>query len=119
MKRPDTTDSIRNIYEILRRFISLHVENARLTATEKVTLLFTAITYYSLLTIAGTVALVFISIGVGHLLATTVALHFAYLYVAAFYLAIFIAIIVFKRQLILNPICRFISRLLAKNPNQP
>lgn len=113
------SSSFTQTYQTLRRFVALNVENARLTATEKLTLLFTAVAYFALLLMFGSLALVFVSIGVGHLLATTVAVHLAYLYVAAFYVIIVLLIVAFKRQLLLNPICRFISMLLAKNPQTP
>ncbi len=113
-----TNESLKRIYATLRRFTLLHLESARLTTTEKLTLLGTAIVYGALLIIFGSMALFFITIGIGHLLATTIAEHFAYLWVACFYIVLVLVIIIFKRQLILNPICRYLSRLLAPKPEK-
>ena len=104
-----TNESLKRIYATLRRFTLLHLESARLTTTEKLTLLGTAIVYGALLIIFGSMALFFITIGIG---------HFAYLWVACFYIVLVLVIIIFKRQLILNPICRYLSRLLAPKPEK-
>ena len=116
MSTRPTNESLKSIYATLRRFAMLHIESARLTTAEKLTLLGTTIVYGALLLIFGSIAMFFISIGIGHLLATTISEHLAYLWVAAFYIVLVLVIIIFKRQLILNPICRYITRLLAPKP---
>lgn len=64
----------------------------------------------------GIVCLVFVSIGIGHLLATSIAPHLAYLIVAAFYLILFVTVIAMRRKLFVDPIARFMSRLLVEEP---
>lgn len=102
--------------EILMRYLRLTIEDLRLTAAEKLTILFSTVTYFVLLLIVGTVALVFVSIGIGHWLAATVAPLMAYLYIAAFYAVVIVLLIIFKRQLIIDPICRFVTRLFVEPP---
>lgn len=121
---PDTdsgsTDrGISNTAAILIKYFKLLLEDARLTAAEKLTVLFSTVTFYALLLVVGTVALVFISIGIGHWLAATVAPELAYLFIAAFYVVVLIVLIVFKRQLLIDPICRFITRLIVEPPKAP
>lgn len=118
MSDRSTSDSFKSIYATLRRFAILHLDNARLTTAEKLTLLLTSVTYLALLLILGSMALFFITIGVGHLLSTTISQHLAYLWIALFYIALVLAVVIFKRQLILNPICRYITRLLAPKPDE-
>ncbi|MDE6098292.1 MAG: phage holin family protein [Muribaculaceae bacterium] len=116
MSQRSSTESFKSIYATMRRFAMLHIESARLTTVEKLTLLGTTVVYGALLIILGSMALFFISIGIGHLLATTIAEHLAYLWVSLFYILLVLVLVIFKRQLILNPICRYISRLLAPKP---
>lgn len=111
-----TSDEVKSSAAILIRYLRLLVEDMRLTAAEKLTVLFATVAFYSLLLIVGIVALVFISIGIGHWLAATVAPMLAYIYIAAFYLVLLILLVVFKRQLLIDPICRFITRLLVEPP---
>lgn len=100
----------------LMRFLRLYIEDTRLNIAEKLTLLFSAVAFFALVIILGVVALVFISIGVGHLLASTIAPVWAYIYIAAFYVLLFILLIIFRKALLEDPIARFISRLIVKEP---
>ncbi len=127
-KRPEgesTGAQMRRASAILMSNVRLTVEDLRLTAAEKLTVLFSTVTYFALLLIVGTVALVFVSIGIGHWLAATVAPLMAYLYIALFYILVLVVLVVFKRQLLIDPICRFVTRLIVEPPrpesdqNQP
>ena len=100
----------------VRALGSLYFEKARLKTTEKITILLATVSYAAVIMALGLVCLVFVSIGIGHLLATTLAPHLAYLIIAAFYLIIFVLAIVFRRQLFVDPIARFMSRLLVEKP---
>lgn len=114
----NTTGNIKRLSSILLRYVSLQLDYARLTATEKLTVLLSTIALYALIVILGFITLVFISIGVGHWLAVTIAPYTAYLFVSAFYLILLILLIVFRKQLIFNPAARFLSRLFLKNPEE-
>ncbi|MDE6311343.1 MAG: hypothetical protein K2L96_05945 [Muribaculaceae bacterium] len=111
-----TGDKIRETGNILIRYLRLTAEDLRLTAAEKLTVLFSTVTFFALVLIIGTVALVFVSIGIGHWLAATVAPLMAYLYIAIFYVLILAVLIIFKRQLLIDPICRFVTRLIVEAP---
>ena len=102
----------------VKRLGSLYFENVRLKTTEKITILLAAIAFYAVAMAMGLVCLVFVSIGIGHLLATTLAPHLAYLFIAAFYLILFVLTIVFRRQIFIDPIARFVSRLLVEVPEE-
>ena len=102
----------------VKRLGSLYFQNVRLKTTEKITILLAAIAFYAVAMAMGLVCLVFVSIGIGHLLATTLAPHLAYLFIAAFYLILFVLTIVFRRQIFIDPIARFVSRLLVEVPEE-
>jgi len=110
--------SVQDFYSSLKRLVALNLDYARLTAAEKLTILLSTVTFYALIVILGTLVLIFISIGVGHLLANTVAGTMAYLYVAGFYLVLFILLFIFRKQLFVNPIARFISKIFVKPPEE-
>ncbi len=107
---------MRRIGAILRRYITLQLDYARLTAIEKATVLLSTVAFFALALVIGLITLVFISIGIGHWLAATIAPHLAYLFVSAFYLVLLVLLIIFRKQLIFNPAARFISRLFL-NPD--
>lgn len=118
MSERTANESFKSIYAILRRFAILHIHNARLSTAEKLTLLGTTIVYGALLIVLGSMALFFTTIGIAELLTLTLDTKFAYLMVAGFYILLVILLIVFKRQLILNPVCRYITRLIAPKPEK-
>lgn len=105
------SSNMRRVGEILRRYISLQLDYARLTAIEKATVLLSTVAFFAIAIVIGLITLVFISIGIGHWLAATIAPHLAYLFVSAFYIVLLVLLIIFRKQLIFNPAARFISRL--------
>lgn len=109
-------NGIRRTLDLLRRYVTLKLDYARLTTAEKLTILLSSIAFYATVVCVGTIVLIFVSIGVGHLLATTVAHTAAYLYVAAFYLLLFILLLVFRRKIFVDPVCRFITKLFVNPP---
>lgn len=116
-ERDNTSSGLKQLTASVTRMVKLRIEDARLTAAEKLTLLLTALTFYALMIIVGVVALVFVSIGIGHMLSSTIS-HpmWAYIYIAGFYVLLFVALVVFRQKLIYDPIARFISRLIVEPP---
>lgn len=109
--------NFRQLYALAVKYFTFQLDYARLSAAEKLTILLSTIALYSLVVILGMITLLFISVGVGHLLAVTIAPHLAYLFVSAFYLLLLIVLIVFRKELIVNPAARFISKLFLKQPD--
>lgn len=110
--------SLTAMFENLRRLITLNIDYARLTAAEKTTLLLSGIAFYAVLLIIGSMVLLFLSFGIGHMLAETVAPIAAFLYVAAFYVVLFVVIFFLRRKLFIDPITRFVTRLFVKPPQK-
>lgn len=114
----NSVGNLKRLSSIVVRYLTMQLDYARLTATEKLTVLLSTIAFFALILILGLITLVFISIGIGHLLAATVAPYTAYLYVSAFYLVLVVLLIVFRNQLIFDPVSRFLSRLFLKSPDE-
>lgn len=83
---------------------------------EKLSILLSTVAFASVIMAIALVLIVFITIGVGHLLATSIAPHMAYLIVAGFYLLLLIVAVLLRKRLFINPIARFMSRLLVEPP---
>ena len=118
MSSESPTYTISAIARNVKRLFALNVENVRLKATDTLTVLLSSIAFYAVAMVMGLVCLVFVSIGLGHLLATTLAPHLAYLIIAFFYLIMFILVFALKRRLFIDPIARFMSRLLVEIPEE-
>ncbi len=111
--RPST---LHTLASLVRDWVSLYLENARLTAAEKLSLLLSAIALYSLAMMLGMVALVFITMGIANLLAAYIAPFWTYLIIGGVFVAMTVILFIFRCQLLINPIARFISRLIVKEP---
>ncbi len=107
----------KTLWQQLKDLARLYIENAKLTLAEKLTLLFVAIAFYSIAMLLLTFCLVFLSIALAKLLSLAMAAYWAYIIIAAFYFLLLAAVAVFKQSLLLNPISRFISKLLIDNPD--
>ena len=111
-------EKIKSVFTDVKQIGQLYVEDLRLKATEKLAIFLATVAFYAVILLLGLVLLIFVSLGVGHLLATTIAPHWAYLLVAAFYLLLMVLIIVFKRRIFGDPIARFLSLLFIDDPNE-
>ena len=116
-KQSTLADSFSSVSRSVRKLGELYIEKARLKTTERLTILLSTVAFAAVSISIALILLVFVSIGVGHLLATTIAPHLAYLIVAGFYLVLLILAVVFRTQLFINPVSRFMSRLLLDEPD--
>jgi CBS domain containing-hemolysin-like protein len=112
-----TQSAVSSIATGLKRLAKLYLDGFKLQAVEKLTLLLSALAFYAVAIALGLVCLVFISVGVGHLLATTIAPQLAYLIVALFYVVLLLVVCLMRRALFVDPIARFISKLLLDSPD--
>ena len=113
----DNPNQYRTLWEQLRRLFNLEVENARFLVTEKLVVLLSSITFYAILAVIITCVTIFLTIGVVNLMLERVEPHGAYMIVAAFYLMLMLILIIFRRQLIINPIARFLSSVILDPPS--
>ncbi|MDE6306468.1 MAG: phage holin family protein [Muribaculaceae bacterium] len=113
----DNPNQYRTLWEQLRRLFNLEVENARFLVTEKLVVLLSSITFYAILAVIITCVTIFLTIGVVNLMLERVEPHWAYMIVAAFYLMLMLILIIFRRQLIINPIARFLSSVILDPPS--
>ena len=111
-------NNLQQLIENVKRLITLHLDYARLTATEKLTIILSTMAIYAVVVVFATLSLVFITLGIGHLLATTIAPHFAYLIMAGFYIIALIVLFLLRKQLFVNPIARFLSKLFVNPPEK-
>ena len=112
----ENAQSITSLWQIIKRYLSLNIENAKLTATEKLTLLFAAAAFYFVAIIIGAIVLLFVTMSVSDYLSQFLKPYYVYLIIAAFYLLVFVAVYLMKNVLFLNPIARFVSKIMLNPP---
>ena len=63
-----------------------------------------------------TIAVVFFTSAIGHMLEGSMAIEWVYSIIGAIYLSIVAVLFLLRRKLLLDPICRFLSKLIAEPP---
>lgn len=105
------------LYTEARRLCNLEIENARLLLTEKLTLLLGRISLAAIAFVVSTTALIFLSMSVADFLLRGLEPCWTYMIIGAFYVMIVVIVACFRRQLIVDPIARYISRVILDPPH--
>lgn len=116
INRNEKNGTFSDIAQTLGRYLKLLLEDTRLSLAEKLTRLLSAVALCALLTIVGTVALVFVSLAIGMALADAIDPLWSFVIVAGFYIILMVVLVLCRTSLLVNPIARFISRLVLPAP---
>lgn len=104
------------MFELLKRFLNLKVENARLTVAERMTLLLSGFMFYMIVILLAVCIVGFLSISLAQYLSVSLSEYWAYMIVAGIYVMFVLLVIVLRKPLIVNPIARFMSQLVVEPP---
>lgn len=117
LENSQSSPGLASLFDTVKQYVSLLIEDTRLNVTEKLTRLLSAVAIAALITIISTVAVVFISIAVCFALADVLSPLWAFIIVAAFYIILVIVLLSCRNAIIINPIARFLSALLLDAPH--
>ncbi|MCM1336313.1 MAG: hypothetical protein NC187_04660 [Candidatus Amulumruptor caecigallinarius] len=106
------TEAYRNVWRQVTELAKLYLVNARLTLTEKMARLLGLLAVCAIVFVLGVVAFLFISLAIINWIGTGVGIEWAYMIMGGFYVLLIVLLFLFKKALIINPLSRFISRLL-------
>lgn len=107
-----STEAYTLLYEEGRRLVGLEIENARLLATEKLTLLFGRICLVAVCFVLSACVLIFLSMSISDLLLRNLTPWATYMIVGGFYALLILIVALFRRSLIVNPIARYLSKVI-------
>lgn len=106
------SESYKSLWVRITELVKLYLANAKLTVTEKVARLMATVTLCAIVFVLGVLAFFFLSIALIYWIASGTGTEWAYVIMGGFYLLLILILVIFKKQLIVNPICKFISQLL-------
>lgn len=109
MKSSGTLSSLK---ELLIRLCRLYIENAKLTLTEKLTLLLSAALLVIISLVFGVFALAFFAGAAIEALELVMVPWLSYLILGGVFVLLMFLTVCMRKTLIINPIARFISRLI-------
>lgn len=95
-----------------KRLMNLEIENVRLLVTEKLTLLLGRVTLVAVTFVIATCALIFLTMSAADFLLQELPPRWTYMIVGGFYVLLVVIAAVCRRQLIVDPIARYLSRVI-------
>ena len=105
----------KKLFSEARKYFSLEWDYTKLTAVEKLAVLLSATAFIAVVIIIATYALHCLFSALISVLATSLGCAWgAYLIAAAILMVLLLVVFAFKRQLIVDPIARFVSKLFLK-----
>lgn len=107
-----TTSKIGAVRNSFKRLISLYIENAKLTAAEKLTLLISSAVLFIIAGMFLTVMIVFIAMALMQLLELAISPIGASAIMAGIFLLLAVILFLLRKPLIINPTAIFISKLI-------
>ena len=105
----------KKLFNEARKFFSLEWDYTKLTAVEKLAVLLSAIAFVAVVIIIGTFALHYLFSALISVLASALgSVWGADLIAVAILLVLLLVVFAFKKQLIVDPVARFVSKLFLK-----
>ena len=113
------TSSYKELWGEVKKYLSLQIDYAKLTAVEKITILVSTMTFVGIVIVLSTCALFFLSEAVVNWLIIILNNECAAnLIVFGVFVLLLIIVFLFKKSLIINPVARFVTKLLLNPPKK-
>lgn len=112
-----TPNDFKSLYNQICRWLRLEVSYVKLTAAEKLSILFSAFAICAVFMLAGLVVLILLAFSLVDVFKMLFSPWLACLCVSGIIILLMALVVVFKNILIVNPISRFISRLILDREN--
>ena len=115
MPDTDNRSSFRQIFEEGKKYLTLQFDYVKLTATEKISLIGSMTLVLILALIFMTGAMFYLSFALVYLMEPYIGLMWSYAVLAGIALVCAVVVIVFRTPLIINPITRFLTKVLLSD----
>ena len=101
-----------DLWAELKKYLTLQIDYAKLTAVEKLVVLLSAIAMVAVMLILGACVLFYLSFAVVFMLSDAIGSTWgAYLIVSGIFLVLMLVVYALRQKLILDPVSRFLTRL--------
>lgn len=114
-----TNNKFLGLFEQVKKLASLYLQDIKLTTADKLTVLLSAISIFAIVLVLAALFIVFAAMAIARLLESVMAPFWAYMIVALFFLLSAILFFAFRRELVVDPIARFLSGLIIAPPVDP
>lgn len=104
------------IWHMIQRLCRLYVSRARLDFAEKLARLFSGVALALIVLILGICVMVFLTLALSAVLTDVLPDYWSYLIIGGFYLIVILLLIALRGPILINPITRFVSRIIVESP---
>lgn len=104
------------IWQMIQRLCRLYVSKARLDLSEKLARLFSGVALALIVLILGICVMVFLTLALSAVLTDVLPDYWSYLIIGGFYVIVILLLIALRGPILINPITRFISRIIVESP---
>lgn len=108
----ETQKSVQSLWQRLKELVTLRFEYTKYTVAEKLTMVLAMAALFFISVLILMIAVFFLSVAVQHWMAESIGEVWSSIIVAGFYFVLLLLLIALRKQLFINPICRFISRMM-------
>jgi len=109
-------DTLQQLFFEFKKYLKLQKEYTKLEVTEKLSILLSALILLSVVVTLGMVALFYLSFALAYILDPLVGgLMVSFSIIACFHILLILLIVIFRKQLIINPMVSFIAGLFFDN----
>lgn len=112
MSDNSNSSTVKTLWERLRDLATLKYEYARLTLAEKLTMIFSMLILCLIGIFVSMISIFFLSVAISQWIAESIGAIWSSVIIAGFYLILLLLLVGFRKQLIINPVSKFISRLI-------
>lgn len=106
-----------NLWSDLKKFLSLQYNYVKLTALEKMVVLFSTLALVAVILLLVACVLFYLSFALVYLISETIGcLWGAYLIVSAMFLLLTLAVYAMRKKLIIDPVAKFLTKLFLDKP---
>lgn len=112
-------ENLRQLYDEFKRYLMLQKKYTLLEVAEKLTILFSTLIFVLIVIILGMVALFYLSFTLAYWLAPMVGgILGSFALMSGFILLLIVVVTCFRKQLIIDPMARFIGNLFVDNQSK-
>lgn len=112
LSKDENIESIAQLVEVLKRYVGLKAEYAKLDVIEKTVQLLTALTLVLGFCVLLLLSIIPFSIAAAYWLASVIGMGWAFVAVGVFYLILILVLVLCRHRLIERPLVRFLANLL-------
>lgn len=112
-------ENIQQLYEDIKKYITLQKEYTKLEVIEKLTILISTLIMVLALIILGMISLFYLLFALAYILEPVVGgLHISFTIIAGINILLIIGVICLRKRLIIKPMVSFLTNLFLNNPQK-